>query len=61
MIDGPLAARKIADAVLAEIEALPDFDKAFFATVSEEAARVDATRDERRRGLLQSVEKISCV
>jgi len=58
-IDGPLAARKIADAVFAEIEALADFDKAFLAAVSEEAARLDSAREERRRELLQSAEKIS--
>lgn len=57
-IDGPLAARKIAGAVYAEIEALPAFDEALLATVTEEAARVDAAREERRRELLQSSVKI---
>jgi hypothetical protein len=58
-IDGPLAARKIADALFAEIEALPAFDEAFLATVTEESARADADREKRRRGLLQSAEKIA--
>jgi site-specific DNA recombinase len=58
-ICGPLAAQKVAEAVLAEIQALPGFDDAFLAAVEEEAARLDCSRDDRRRGLSQSAEKIS--
>ncbi|MEX0701797.1 MAG: recombinase family protein, partial [Planctomycetales bacterium] len=46
-IDGPFAAEKIATAVLAELEKLPEFDEAFVAAVNEEALRLDADRTER--------------
>ncbi|MGD9856840.1 MAG: hypothetical protein AB7U20_17975 [Planctomycetaceae bacterium] len=40
-IDGPLTARKIADAVLTAIEMIPNYDDAFLAMISEEAASLD--------------------
>lgn len=52
-IDGPLAARKIAQAVFRAIELLPDFDDAFLDLLNDEAQRVDTTRLYQ----LQSLEK----
>lgn len=42
--DGALAARRIAEAVHAEVEQLEDFDDVFLAAVREEAGRLDAGR-----------------
>ena len=39
--DAPLAARRIADAVLEVIESLPDFDEQFLAEINAEADRLD--------------------
>ena len=44
-IDGPLAARKIAEAIAREIEALEDFDPNYEAILNEEAQRVNDSLD----------------
>ena len=45
--DGPLSARKVANAVQDEIESLPDFDTAFLQMVNEEAHRLDGAHEAR--------------
>ena len=44
-IDGPLAARKIAEAIAREIEALEDFDASYEAILNEEAQRLNDSLD----------------
>ena len=51
--DGPLAARKLADAVLQAVRALPDFDPAFQTMVAEEVERLRGVQGG-RRDLLES-------
>jgi len=53
--DGPLSARKIAAAVQAEIESLPDFDEAFLTMVNQEALRADGAREGRCAKLANQV------
>ena len=48
-LDGPLAVRKISQAVFAEIEALEEFDSVFLETIHEEARASDVARTERLR------------
>ena len=45
-IDGPLAAQKVAEAVLSEAESIPDFDADFRERVNREGERADAGRIE---------------
>ena len=51
--DGPLAARKLAEAVLQAVRALPDFDPAFQTMVAEEVERLRGVQGG-RRDLLES-------
>jgi hypothetical protein len=46
-LSGPLTAQCVAETVLAEIEALNDFDAAFVELVNSEAAKLDVERDSR--------------
>jgi len=48
-VDGPLAARKISEAVFHEIEAVKDFDEVFREMVGEEARQTDAEHGARIR------------
>jgi len=50
-IGGPLAARKMADAILAAIETVPEYDDTFLSTINEEAARLDSDRNRKRSEL----------
>lgn len=56
-VDGPTAARKISEAVFAEIEALAEFDAAFLVLVNEEAKKLDGVRDGRLRELVAEVSR----
>jgi DNA invertase Pin-like site-specific DNA recombinase len=46
-VDGPLAATKMATAILAKIEALPDFDDVYLAIALEELKKSNSSRAER--------------
>ena len=48
-VDGPLAAKKITEAVLQEVEKIPDFDSEFSAMVTAEVNRVASSRDQQLR------------
>jgi len=50
-VDGPLAARKISEAVFSEIAKLENFDAAMLDYINEEARKKDGTREERLRQL----------
>lgn len=57
-VDGPLATDKISAAVLAEIEALPDFDAAFLGKVEERAKCADEHRSKHLRDLSAKLNRI---
>lgn len=50
-VDGPLAARKIAAAILNLYESLPEFDETFLELVNDEAQQADSERQQRLRQL----------
>jgi len=56
-IDGPLAASKLADAVGAEIESLPDFDSSYRALIEEQAKESDSNRQAKLRDLRRDIDQ----
>jgi hypothetical protein len=57
-VNGPLAARKISEAVLAEIEGLDGFDETFRQLLQQEACQADEERKIRARKLKADVGKV---
>jgi len=51
-VDGPLAAQKISEAVIGEIQALDGFDQAFMEMVERQARQTDEQHEKTRRDLL---------
>ena len=57
-VDAPLTARKVAEALFAEIEGLVDFDSSFLAMVNEEADRLDGVRETHLRDLDKKLNQV---
>ncbi len=56
-IDGPLVAKKIADAVFQEVENMPGFDEAFLNLVNEEALAADSDRQQQLQQLRKKAQQ----
>lgn len=64
-VDGPLAQQKILEAVLAELEQMPDFDAVFLGNIQNEAKKLDAVAaeqeielDRKIRGLQRELDNL---
>ncbi|QDT63584.1 recombinase family protein [Calycomorphotria hydatis] len=56
-VDGPLARKKILDAVLQEVEQIPEFDETFLELVQHEARQADEAAIRQQRELEQKIAK----